>query len=43
MLRGTLQAGMTVALVKQNGLIQKEVNKELYLFEGLGKEKVKTR
>lgn len=42
LLRGTLQAGMTVALVKQNGLIQKEVIKELYLFEGLGKEKVKT-
>jgi len=40
--RGTLQAGMTVALVKQNGLIVKSQIKELYLFEGLGKEKIKT-
>jgi len=42
LLRGTLQTGMWVSLVKQHGLVQKEQIKELYLFEGLGKEKIKT-
>jgi len=32
---------MTVSLVKRDGRITKSVIKELYLFEGLGKEKVK--
>ena len=39
--RGALQSGMTVSLMKQNGLITKSVIKELYTFEGLGKEKIK--
>ncbi len=42
LLRGTLQMGQTVSLVKGNGVITKSVIKELYRFEGLGKEKVKT-
>lgn len=42
LLRGTMQVGQWVSLVKQHGLVQKEQIKELYLFEGLGKEKVKT-
>jgi GTP-binding protein len=42
LLRGTMQTGMWVSLVKQHGLVQREQIKELYLFEGLGKEKVKT-
>jgi len=40
--RGSLRAGMTVSLVKRNGLITKSQIKELYRFEGLGKEKIKT-
>ncbi len=39
--RGTIQAGMQVSLVKTDGRVEKTVIKELYLFEGLGKEKVK--
>lgn len=39
--RGTIKAGMTVSLVKNDGTILKSIVKELYLFEGLGKEKVK--
>lgn len=39
--RGVLKAGMQVSLVKNDGTINKSVIKELYLFEGLGKEKVK--
>lgn len=42
LLRGTLQWGQQVSLVKANGKIIKSVIKELYRFEGLGKEKVKT-
>ena len=38
---GVAKAGMTVSLVKRDGRIIKSVIKELYLFEGLGKEKVK--
>lgn len=40
--RGTLKMGMTVSLVKNDGKITKSKIKELYLFEGLGKEKCKT-
>jgi len=40
--RGSIKAGMTVAVMKSDGRIQKSVVKELYRFEGLGKEKVKT-
>ncbi len=40
--RGTLQMGMNVSLVKRDGKVTKSKIKELYLFEGLGKEKIKT-
>lgn len=40
--RGTLQAGMNVSLVKRDGTITKSTIKELYTFEGLGKERIKT-
>jgi len=40
--RGTIKAGQQVSLVKAEGKIFKTVIKELYLFEGLGKVKVKT-
>jgi len=39
--RGKLKAGMNVSLVKHDGTIQKSKIKELYRFEGLGKEKYK--
>jgi len=39
--RGRIRAGMQVAMVKTDGTILKSTVKELYLFEGLGKEKVK--
>ncbi|MDY0084670.1 MAG: translational GTPase TypA [Bacteroidales bacterium] len=39
--RGQLQAGMSVSLVKRDGNISKSVIKELYTFEGLGKERTK--
>ncbi|MBU2650489.1 MAG: translational GTPase TypA [Bacteroidetes bacterium] len=39
--RGKIKAGMQVALIKRNGNVNKSVIKELYRFEGLGKEKVK--
>jgi GTP-binding protein len=39
--RGFLKAGMPVGLVKRDGSLQKSVLKEVYLFEGLGKEKTK--
>ncbi len=39
--RGTIEAGMNVSLVKREGVILKSKIKELYLFEGLGKERVK--
>lgn len=42
LLRGKLQMGMPVALVKRDGTIKKSKIKELYTFEGLGKEKCKT-
>jgi GTP-binding protein len=39
--RGFLKAGMPISLVKRDGNIRKSVIKEVYLFEGLGKEKTK--
>lgn len=39
--RGMLQAGMTVSLAKRDGRFTKSVIKELYTFEGLGKERTK--
>ncbi len=41
LLRGKLQQGMNVSLVKRDGRIVKSKIKELYRFEGLGKEKYK--
>ena len=38
--RGTLKAGMQVALVKRDGSIKKTKIKELHTFEGLGRKKV---
>lgn len=40
--RGVLRGGMNVSLIKQDGRIFKSKIKELYTFEGLGKEKTKT-
>jgi len=40
--RGKLKMGMNVSLVKRDGSFKKSKIKELYLFEGLGKEKCKT-
>jgi GTP-binding protein len=40
--RGSIKAGMQVSLVKNDGTVTKSVVKELYLFEGLSKEKIKT-
>lgn len=39
--RGVLQAGMNVTLMKRDGSCKKNVIKELYTFEGLGKERTK--
>jgi GTP-binding protein len=41
LLRGTLQWGDAVSLVKRDGTITRNKIKELYVFEGLGKEKKK--
>ena len=40
--RGTLQAGQAVTLAKRDGTMVKTKIKELYTFEGLGKERIKT-
>ena len=40
--RGTLQAGQAVTLAKRDGGMVKTKIKELYTFEGLGKERIKT-
>jgi GTP-binding protein len=40
--RGSIKMGDKVSIVQRNGIINKSVVKELYLFEGLGKEKIKT-
>ncbi len=39
--RGTLNWGDNISLVKRDGTIEKSKIKELYVFEGLGKEKMK--
>lgn len=39
--RGVLQAGMNVSLVKRDGTVKKSQIRELYTFEGLGKERTK--
>jgi GTP-binding protein len=39
--RGSIKMGDYVSIVQRNGQINKSVIKELYLFEGLGKEKTK--
>ncbi|HIA35337.1 MAG TPA: translational GTPase TypA [Flavobacteriales bacterium] len=39
--RGSIKMGDSVSVVQRNGQINKSVVKELYLFEGLGKEKTK--
>lgn len=39
--RGTLNWGDNISLVKRDGTVEKSKIKELYVFEGLGKEKMK--
>lgn len=39
--RGTIKSGTQVSLLKNDGTITKSIIKELFLFEGLTKEKVK--
>jgi len=39
--RGSIKMGDKVSIVQRNGQINKSVVKELYVFEGLGKEKTK--
>jgi len=39
--RGSVKMGDQVSIVQRNGQINKSVVKEIYLFEGLGKEKTK--
>jgi len=41
--RGSIKMGDQVSVVQRNGLINKSIVKELYLFEGLGKEKTKKK
>jgi len=41
-MRGKIKAGQQISIVKKDGSIIKSVIKELYLFEGLAKEKIKT-
>ena len=40
--RGRIKMGDKVSVVQRNGIVNKSVVKELYRFEGLGKEKTKT-
>ncbi|MCF8368950.1 MAG: translational GTPase TypA [Bacteroidales bacterium] len=40
--RGELNWGQNISLVKKDGSVVKSKVKELYVFEGLGKEKIKT-
>jgi GTP-binding protein len=40
--RGSIKAGNPIVVMKRDGTIMKSVIKELYRFEGLGKEKIKT-
>ena len=39
--RGSIKMGDQVSIIQRNGQINKSLVKELYLFEGLGKEKTK--
>ena len=39
--RGTLVPGSQVSLIKRDGTVTRNTVKEVYLFEGLGKEKTK--
>ena len=39
--RGSIKMGDQISIVQRNGLINKSTVKELYTFEGLGKEKTK--
>jgi len=39
--RGQLQVGMNISLVRRDGRIQRSKIKELYTFEGLGKQRTK--
>lgn len=41
--RGTLEQGQNISLVKRDGSIRHSKIKELYVFEGIGKEKTKTK
>ena len=40
--RGSIKMGDQVSVVQRNGQVNKSVVKELYIFEGLGKEKTKS-
>ncbi len=40
-LRGSMKAGQNISLVKRDGSVEKSKIKELYIFEGLGKERIK--
>ncbi len=40
--RGNIKMGDTVSIVQRNGFTHKSQIKEVYVFEGLGKEKIKT-
>lgn len=41
--RGTLEQGQNISLVKRDGSIRHSKIKELYVFEGIGKEKIKSK
>jgi len=41
-LRGSIKAGMPVSVMRRDGIILQSQIREVYLFEGLGKEKIKT-
>jgi GTP-binding protein len=41
--RGVIEPGINISLMKKDGSIKKQKIKELYTFEGLGKEKRKTK
>ena len=40
--RGSIRMGQQISIVQRNGEVNKATVKELYRFEGLGKEKIKT-
>jgi GTP-binding protein len=39
--RGALKQGMNISIVRRDGSVDKSKVKELYIFEGLGKERIK--